>query len=75
MPDTKPPRGRPPERISVIVNFGRSFTTTGQAETVPWPKGWPFPSVGDHISVGDRSGFVEHLSFAPLTGKLVINTR
>jgi len=77
-PDTKvepKPRGRPPERLLVTIQFKMAFGSTPVVEEVPWPKGWPLPSVGDQVMVGGVSGFVTHLSFDPVAGKLTINTR
>jgi len=71
----KKPVGRPPERLTVVINFKMALATPPEVETVTWPKNWPLPSVGDEVQIGNHRGFVTYLTFAPIDGVLAINTR
>ena len=71
----KKPVGRPPERLTVVVNFKMALATPPEVETLQWPKNWPVPSVGDEVQVGNHRGFVTYLTFKPDINTLVINTR
>ena len=68
-------QGRPPERLSVIVNFKLALATAPEVAEVTWPKNWPLPQAGDLVRVGGREGFVSHLTFAPEANTIYINTR
>ena len=71
----KKPVGRPPERLTVVINFKMALATPPEVETLQWPKNWPVPSVGDEVQVGNHRGFVTYLTFKPDITTLVINTR
>ena len=55
-------RGRPPERIRVIVQR-RIRGEEPVTHDVLWPKGWPLPEVGTIVHAGPLAGWVEHLEF------------
>ena len=75
LPPTPRPLGRPPERVTVLILFKMAFGAKGESRHVPWPKNWPYPQVGDQITIGEARGIVANYHFYPTENKIVIQTR
>ena len=75
MTDGKTPqRGRPPERIRVLIRQ-RHRGEEPTDHDVLWPKGWPLPEVGSVVAAGPVAGFVEHIEFDVDAARILVVLR